>query len=302
MADVAFHTATTVDEALALVGDGSDARVVAGGSDLVVQARHGRDLPASVVAIHRIAELHGIDAGDELALGALASHADICADPTVRSTWTALADASALVGSHATRNVGTVGGNLMNASPAMETGGPLVVLGGRVELRSASGSRELGVEELWTGPGRTAAQPGELLTRVIVPRPAERSGSAYVRLEYRRAMEIAIVGASASATLADDGTVAACRVALTALAPTIIRSPAAEAAVIGTAGDEAALAAAQAGAAADAQPISDLRASEDYRRAMAGVIAKRAIDVALRRARGEDFPVPATPAFMEGSA
>ncbi|MFM9124114.1 MAG: hypothetical protein ACKOSO_02865 [Actinomycetota bacterium] len=86
------------------------------------------------------------------------------------------------------------------------------------------------------------------------------------------------------------------------VAPTIIRSPAAEAAVTGTAGDAAALAAAQAGAAADARPISDLRANEDYRRAMAGVIAKRAIDVALRRARGEDFPGPATPAFMEGSA
>ncbi|MFM7551848.1 MAG: FAD binding domain-containing protein, partial [Actinomycetota bacterium] len=256
MADVAFHTATTVDEALALVGDGSDARVVAGGSDLVVQARGGRELPATVVAIHRIAELHGLEAADELVLGALVSHADLAADPAVRATWTALADASSLVGSHATRNVGTVGGNLMNASPAMETGGPLVVLGGRVELRSATGAREVAVEELWTGPGRTAAQPGELLTRVMVPRPAERTGSAYVRLEYRRAMEIAIVGASACATLAEDGTVAACRVALTALAPTIIRSPAAEAAVTGTAGDAAALAAAQAGAAADARPIS----------------------------------------------
>ena len=115
-------------------------------------------------------------------------------------------------------------------------------------------------------------------------------------------MEIAIVGASACVALADDGSVAAAKVALTALAPTIIRSPAAEAALVGSAGDEAALAAAQAGAAADARPISDLRASEEYRRAMAGVIARRAADVALRRARGEAFPVPATPAFMEGSA
>lgn len=302
MADVAFHTATTVDEALALVGDGSDARVVAGGSDLVVQARHGRALPGAVVAIHRIDELHGIAAGDELVLGALASHAEITGHDAVRSTWTALADASALVGSHATRNVGTIGGNVMNASPAMETGGPLVVLGARATLRSAAGERDVAVEELWTGPGRTAAQPGELLTRVTVPAPPARAGSAYVRLEYRRAMEIAIVGASACVALADDGSVAAAKVALTALAPTIIRSPAAEAALVGSAGDEAALAAAQAGAAADARPISDLRASEEYRRAMAGVIARRAADVALRRARGEAFPVPATPAFMEGSA
>jgi CO/xanthine dehydrogenase FAD-binding subunit len=301
--ETAFHEAATIDEALALVGDGSDARVVAGGSDLVVGVRHGKALPPKVVAIHRVAELAGIavEAGD-LRLGALATHSEIVADERVRAGWTALADASALVGSHATRNVGTIGGNLMNASPAMETGGPLVVLGARAELRSAAGTREVGVEELWTGPGRTSAQPGELLTGVIVPAPAERSGSAYVRLEYRRAMEIAVVGASAAVTLDADGSVASARIALTAVAPTIIRSPAAEAALAGGDGGEAALEAVAAGASADATPISDLRAREDYRRAMIGVIARRAASVALARARGESFPIPATPAFMEGSA
>jgi CO/xanthine dehydrogenase FAD-binding subunit len=195
--DVAFHTATTVDEALSLVGDGSDAKVVAGGSDLIVQARGGRELPANVVAIHRIEALRGIDASGDLTLGALASHADITASAAIRSTWTALADASAIVGSHATRNVGTIGGNVMNASPAMETGAPLLVLDARVTLRSAAGGdRTVPMDELWTGPGRTSAQPGELLIDVVVPSLPAHSGSAYVRLEYRRAMEIAIVGAA----------------------------------------------------------------------------------------------------------
>ncbi len=301
MGDVAFHSATTVDEALALVGDGSSARVIAGGSDLVVQARHGKGMPETVVAIHRIDALKGVDASGDLTLGALASHADVAAHVDVRDGWTALADASALVGSHATRNVGTIGGNLMNASPAMETGGPLIVMGASVELRSASGTRSVAVEDLWTGPGRTSAAPGEILTGVTVPRLPERSGSAYVRLEYRRAMEIAIVGASACVTLADDGTVTAAKVALTAVAPTIVRSPAAEAAIIGTVGDDDALAAVEAGAASDASPISDLRATEDYRRAMAGVIAKRAVTVAVLRAGGDAFPIPATPVFMKGS-
>lgn len=301
MGDVAFHTATTVDEALGLVGDGSDVKVVAGGSDLIVQARGGRALPSKVVAIHRIDALRGIDASGDLTLGALVTHAEICADEAIRSGWTALADASAIVGSHATRNVGTIGGNLMNGSPAMETGGPLIVFGATATLRSAGGTREVPVEELWTGPGRTVAAPGEILTDVVVPSLPAHSGSAYVRLEYRRAMEIAIVGASACVTL-DGGSVASARIALTAVAPTLVRSPAAEAALIGTDGGDDALAAVEAGASADASPISDLRADDDYRRAMIGVIAKRAASVAIARARGEAFPIPATPVFMEGSA
>jgi CO/xanthine dehydrogenase FAD-binding subunit len=299
--DVAFHTATTVDEALSLIGDGSSAKVVAGGSDLIVQARGGRELPANVVAIHRIDALRGIDASGDLTLGALVTHAEITASAAVRSTWTALADASASGGSHATRNVGTIGGNVMNASPAMETGAPLIVLGATATLRSGAGDRSVPVEELWTGPGRTSAQPGELLVDVSMPALPAHSGSAYVRLEYRRAMEIAIVGASACVTL-DGDTITAAKVALTAVGPTLLRSPAAEAAIIGTRGDAAALEAVAAGASDDASPISDLRAKEDYRRAMIGVIAKRAVDVAVRRARGEEFPIPATPVFMEGSA
>ena len=301
MGDVAFHTATTVDEALSLIGDGSSAKVVAGGSDLIVQARGGRELPANVVAIHRIDALRGIDASGDLTLGALVTHAEITASAAVRSTWTALADASAIVGSHATRNVGTIGGNVMNASPAMETGAPLIVLGATATLRSGAGDRSVPVEELWTGPGRTSAQPGQLLVDVSMPALPAHSGSAYVRLEYRRAMEIAIVGASACVTL-DGDTITAAKVALTAVGPTLLRSPAAEAAIIGTRGDAAALEAVAAGASDDASPISDLRAKEDYRRAMIGVIAKRAVDVAVRRARGEEFPIPATPVFMEGSA
>ena len=111
---------------------------------------------------------------------------------------------------------------MMNASPAMDTGAPLLVFGAEVELRSSTGSRRVGVADLWTGPGRTSAHGDELCTAIhLPPRPA-RSGSAYVRLEYRRAMEIAVVGAAASVTLAADGAVVSLSVALTAVAPTII--------------------------------------------------------------------------------
>jgi len=283
-----FTTAATVDDAVAAVAAG--ARPVAGGTDFVVGARTGKStMPESVVAIHRIAELHGVEslADGGLRLGALASHAEIAASDDVRERFTALSDASAIVGSHATRAHGTVGGNLMNASPAMETGGPLVVLGATATLRSPSGTRSVAVEDLWTGPGKTSAAADELLVGVEVPAPAAGTGSSYLRLEYRRQMEIAVVGASASVTVAD-GVVTNARIAMTALSATIRRVPEAEAALIGSDGGTAAIEKAGAAVAAAATPISDVRGSADYRRAMAAVIARRAIETALSRARGEN--------------
>ncbi len=189
----------------------------------------------------------------------------------------------------------------MNSSPAMDTGAPLLVLGAEVELRSQDGSRNVPVSELWTGPGTTSAKDGELLVSVRVPAQTARSGSAYVRLEYRRAMEIAVVGAAAAVTLNGDGDVEACLVALTAVAPTIIRSPGAEAAIVGKPADEETLAAVAAAASADASPISDVRAGERYRRHTVGVMARRAVETAVARARGEHVSVPANRASGIGA-
>jgi CO/xanthine dehydrogenase FAD-binding subunit len=290
---VSFATATTLDEAVAALAGG--ARAVAGGTDLVVGARQGKaPLPESLVAIHRVTELGGIaEAEGGLRIGALTSHAEIASHPAVVGRFTALADASAIVGSHATRAHGTLGGNLMNASPAMETGGPLMCLDATVTLRSGRGTRTVAVADLFAGPGATTSDDDELLVAVDVPAPAPATGSAYVRLEYRRQMEIAVVGATAVVVL-DGATVNEARVANTALAPTIRRVPAAEAALAGTDGSETAVAAAAREAAAAATPISDVRASERYRTAMAEVIAGRAIGFALSRARGESVPVPAS--------
>ncbi len=286
MTVTSFVTASSVEEAVRALSEG--ARAVAGGTDLVVAARSGKAaMPASLVAIHRIAELAGVEALDDggVRLGALASHAEIAADDDVRGRFTALAEACAIVGSHATRAQGTIGGNLMNASPAMETGGPLVCFGASVTLRSPSGTRWMSVEDLWTGPGQTAAHPDELLVAVDLPSPAAGTGSAYLRLEYRRQMEIAVVGATAVVAV-EDGSVADARVAITALAPTIRRVPEAEAALVGSDGGPAAVEAAGEAVAAASAPISDVRGSAGYRRAMASVIARRAIATALSRAGG----------------
>jgi len=290
-----FVQATTVAEAVGAMSGG--ARPVAGGTDLVVGARQGKaPLPESIVAIDRLDPLRGIElSGGRLRLGALVTHAEIVAHPGVLEGFTALADASAIVGSHATRVHGTIGGNVMNASPAMETGGPLLCFDASATLESVAGSRQLAVGELLAGPGETTARADELLTAIEVP-ALPGAGSCYARLEYRRQMEIAVVGATAVIVL-DGGLVTDARIAITALAPTIRRVAESEEALRGTDGGRAAAEAAAEAAAAASAAISDVRASADYRRAMAAVIARRAIEAAVARARGEKVPVPASPAL-----
>jgi CO/xanthine dehydrogenase FAD-binding subunit len=291
-----FTPAATVDEALAALGAG--ARPVAGGTDLVVGARQGKaPLPEAIVGIDRIEGLSEIAERDGgLRLGALATHEAIVASATILERFTALADASAIVGSHATRAHGTIGGNVMNASPAMDTGGPLLCFDAVATLRSEVGERQVPLAELWTGPGTTIADPRELLVAIDLPEPASGSGSSYVRLEYRRHMEIAVVGAAATVTF-DDGSVSGARVAITALAPTIRLVPEAADALIGSDGGDAIVAAARAAAAASS-PISDVRGSAEYRAAMAEVMARRAIAAAIARARGDRVAVPASTATL----
>jgi CO/xanthine dehydrogenase FAD-binding subunit len=276
----AFAAPETLAEALAALAGGGTP--VAGGTDLVVAARGGRrELPGSLVSLHRLDDLRGVSVADgTLVLGALVTHADLERSSEVLERWAALADASVLVGSPATRHLGTVGGNLANASPAMELGSPLLVHDATVEVNG--GERTIPVAELLRGPGETSLGPGELITRVMV---ADPGASAYARLEYRRAMEIAVVGAAALLALDDEGRIATARVALTAVAPSCARAPAVEAALAGQEPSVDAFAAAAALADEAAAPISVRRASERYRRAMVPVVVRRALERALARAR-----------------
>jgi CO/xanthine dehydrogenase FAD-binding subunit len=292
-----FVQASSLDDVVAALAEG--ARIVAGGTDLVVGTRQGKwKMPEHLVAIDRIAELRGIrETGDGgLSLGALTTHDDLATSDLIRQRYAALADAAAIVGSFATRNVGTIAGNIVNASPAAETVGPLICFDAVAVIRSSSGERRVPVAEVATGPGRTSLANGEVLVAVELPAPAAGLGSCYARLEYRRQMEIAVVAATATVVM-DGGKVTDCCVAITALAPTIQRVASAESALRGSDGGRAAAEQAADAAAAASRPIDDVRAPADYRRAMAAVITRRVIEAAVARAAGGGPPIPASDAL-----
>lgn len=287
---MSLQIAWTIEEALVAIDNG--ARPIAGGTDLVVGARSGKHaLPDQLVAIDRLGELQRITSSDgTTTIGAGVNHSTLMTDPQISTNFSALADASALVGSPATRNVGTIGGNIMNASPAMDTGAPLIVLGAMVELANTNGTRRVPIQELWLGPGAVSAASNELCVAIALPHPAEHSGSAYVRLEYRRAMEIAVVGAAARVDLDEAGRATTIQLALSAVGPTITAVPSLT--FDGRTIDSALLDEVADSAREFASPISDLRASDRYRAHCGGIMAKRAVQAAARRASGETLAIP----------
>jgi len=298
---MSFAVATSIEEAVTAMAQG--AQPIAGGTDMVVGARQGKaPLPEHVIAIDRIPELQSINETEtELIIGAGVTHAALMTDPLIVKYVPSIADGAALVGSPSTRNVGTIGGNIMNGSPAMDTGAPLMTSNSRARLRSSSGTRMVSMQELWIGPGRLTASPDELCVAIHLPKPVPAAGCAYVRLEYRRAMEIAIVGAAASVATNESGTLSSLSVALTAVAPTILEVTG-TASLIGATIDDALLDKVAELSSAQAAPISDMRASDAYRRHTVGVMARRATDAALRRAAGEDIPAPVNRAVGIGAA
>jgi CO/xanthine dehydrogenase FAD-binding subunit len=287
--ETSYFEPADLRQARSLLGKHPAASILAGGTDLVVGARSGkRGLPPEIVSIHRLDELRRIETTPRggLKIGALTSHADIEASAEVMRSWSALADASALVGSPATRHLGTVGGNICNASPAMEIGSPLLVFDASVEVTSKGRGRRVPYGELVTAPGRTSLARGEMVTGVTLPRLPKRGsiGSAYLRLEYRQAMEIAVVGAAALIGVDKRGRCGLARIALTAVAPTCVRVAEAEAQLVGRRLDAESISRAAQTAAEAARPIDDVRASAEYRRAMVAVIVARAIARAHQRA------------------
>jgi carbon-monoxide dehydrogenase medium subunit len=261
-----------------------DAKIFAGGTDLLVQWRTGLRQPSAFVDVKRIPELGTLTLDDNgLRLGAAMPAAEIAEHGEVRRVWPGLVEAIQLIGSTQIQGRATVGGNLCNASPAADTTCALIVNRAECLVSGPDGERRVPVEQFCTSPGRTVLRRGELLVALHVPRPAERTADAYLRLIPRTEMDIAVAGAGVSLTMDRSGVCTAARVAIGAVAPTALLVPAAAAALIGSRVDDDALARAAGEASAAARPIDDKRGTVEYRRAVAGVLTKRAARIAASR-------------------
>src|SRR5262245_17919858 len=287
MQAIRYEAPDSVAAAVRLVDGDPGAKVLAGGTDLLIQFRAGFQRPTAFIDVKRIPELVEIAVdGGGIRVGAATSAAVICEHPEVRRFFPGLVDAVHLIGSTQIQGRSTVGGNLCNASPAADTTCALIVNRAECIIAGPRGERTVAAEHFCTGPGKTVLERGELLVAIRLPRPSPGTGDAYLRPIPRSEMDIAVVGAAVSLTLGPGGICTAARVAIGAVAPTALLVPEAADALVGSHLDEAALARAANAASAAARPIDDKRGTVAYRRTVAGVLTKRAAVIAAGRARG----------------
>lgn len=266
-----FTIAQTVAEALQqLATAGDSTTVLAGGTDLMVQHLRGERPVEHWLSVGHIEELRGVTSsidGRSLRIGAATTHHVITHDERAGALVPALAAASGTVGGWQTQEAGTLGGNICNASPAADTPPPLLVAGAVVVLRSTIGERRVPLEHFLLGRRATACRPDELVVAVELEPLPPRAHELYVKVAPRTAMEVAVVGLAVRITLDDAEAIADARIAVGAVAPTALRVPDAEAALVGARlDDDAAVTAAGAALADAARPIDDFRATARYRR------------------------------------
>ena len=266
-------------------GDG--AKLLAGGTDLLVQMKEAGLHPPAIVSLHAIDSLRGIEAQNGgLRIGAGTEMIEIAAHEVVRDSYTALAEGAGLVGSVQTQNMATIGGNIANAAPSADTTPPLAVFDAEAEITGPGGSRRLPVAEMFDGPGSTTFAPDEVLVALHLPAQPARTGSVYQRHTPRKIMDIAAVGVAVKLSLAAGGEVIdSAAICLGAVGPTIFRASEAEQALAGQTVSDDLFDNAAALAQAAASPISDVRGSAEFRRYLVGVMTGRCLKIAHERAK-----------------
>ena len=279
----------TLAEALELLSQQArGAYPLAGGTDLVVRMKRGEIAPLVVVNLKRIPGLSGIvhENGSGVRIGALASIADIECSPLIRSRHPLLSEAAAVLGAPSIRNLATLGGNIARASPASDMAPSLIVLKARIRIAGPRGNRDLDPESFFSGPGATAMQPGEIITSFFVPHAAARSGAAYLKFGRSGGMDCALASVAVAITLGKTDTrVEDVAVAIGACSAVPMRARTAEEIIRSGSLSERHIQEAGSAAAAEASPISDLRARESYRRQLVKVLFSRALLIAWNRAK-----------------
>ena len=282
-----FCRARSLDEAFQLLCDwGEDARVLAGGTDVMVQQNRGEAMPAALIHIESIKSLSTINHAERTTIGTLCTHCQLASDAGMASRNPALARAAGLVGGWQTQSVGTIGGNICNASPAADLAAPMLIADAHVILASESGERRLALADFLLDRRTTARRADELLTSIDVEPLRAGHAEVYLKVGRRGAMDVAIAGLALRLGISDKGTVETARVAVCAVAPTPRRVAKAEAALLGTTLDDAAMAAAGQALQAASTPIDDARGTASYRRRLLPRLLKEAV----RQCSGEMRP------------
>ena len=282
-----YEAPRSLDQAVALLaGEHGEARVLAGGTDLLVQMKTDIIDPVLVVDIKGIAETRQIkeEAGG-FRVGAAVTGAELNEHAKLKAMWPGVVEAANLIGSTQVQGRATMGGNLCNGSPAADSVPALIAAGARASIVGPKGRRELVVEDVMLAPRKLALEKGEIVASFLLPARAERTGDAYLRFIPRTEMDIAVVGCGICLTLDAKGVCTAARVSLGAVAARPLLVAEAASALIGTKVDDAALQKLDAAAQAACRPIDDKRGTKEYRVKVAGVLARRATQIALERAR-----------------
>lgn len=276
----------SLNEAMGLITAHPKARLLAGGTDLLVQLRAGRKETDFVIDLKRIPELNAIhyDRARGLTLGAAVPCYRIYGDAAVARAYPSLIEVASLIGGTQIQGRASIGGNLCNAAPSADSVPLLIALGAKCRIAGSAGEREIAVEDFCTGPGRNAMAPGELLVSLHIPPPAPHSGARYLRFIPRNEMDIAVAGAGAEVVL-DNGNFRSARIALASVAPTPLFVREAGEMLAGKPVNDASIAIAAEMARKAAKPITDMRGTEEYRRHLCAVLTRRALEAAVQRAR-----------------
>ncbi|MFC1823958.1 FAD binding domain-containing protein [Thermodesulfobacteriota bacterium] len=282
-----FHEPQTIDEACTLLDElGERTKLLAGGTDLIVSMKRKILAPEHLVSLSEVQDLRTLDtSGDHIRIGACLTAAELAESTDIRTSLNALNLGAGSLGSPLIRNRATIAGNLVTARPAADLPPPLMAFGAEVVLKSKAGERFVALKNFFKGPGETVAKPDEILTEIQVIKPPPHTGSAYIKLGTRQALEISLVNVAAFIALEKaEGGIKKARIVLGAVAPIPMRALSAEKILIGEAPGESLFEKAGEAAAADSQPIDDFRGSAEYRRAMVKTLTQRALDMACQQA------------------
>ena len=283
-----YESPGTVDEAVKLLATvGGNAKLLAGGTDLLVQLRMGMIKPTLIIDVKKISETTAInEENGGYRVGSAVSGAVLGEHDGMKSAWPGVVEALELIGSTQIQGRASMGGNLCNGSPAADAVPAMIAADAVCTIAGPNGRRTARVEDIVIGPGVTSLETGEMVVDFLFPARPARSGDAYLRFIPRTEMDIAVVGAGVSLTLDEAGVCTAARVALGAVAATQLLVEDGAAALIGSTLDDAAMANLDAAARAVCRPIDDKRGTIEYRTKVAGVLARRAAGIAQQRAGG----------------